>query len=117
MEVRVEADGSHGGDPRADLEDARRRDDPNDISDALLVLALNDADWRWVQGQCLELFDHADEATRGLAVTCLGHIARIHGHLDHDIVIPRLKLAARDSRIAGRVDDALDDIAMYAPDR
>jgi hypothetical protein len=57
---------------------------------------------------------HEDADIRGLAVTCLGHLARIHGYIDREKVIPVLKLLLNDSEIVGRVEDALSDIKMYA---
>jgi hypothetical protein len=50
-----------------------------------------------------------------LAVTCLGHVARIHRTLDLDRVLPVLETLRKDPEIAASMGDALDDIEMYLP--
>jgi hypothetical protein len=87
--------------------DARR------IADALVAVTFSDPDWRWVQGECLVLLDHPSDEVRGLAATCLGHLARIHGQLDRRPVLAALCEHRDDPVIGGRVEDALDDIATY----
>lgn len=99
---------------REDAEDAFASDDVPRICEALVGVALHEPDWRWAQDRALELLEHDDAWVRGLAATCLGHVARIHGMLDEDTVIPALHAASdRDSGIAGRVDDALGDITQF----
>ena len=80
---------------------------------ALLSIALHDPDWRWAQEQCLRSLQHSPEQVRALAVTCLGHVARIHGHLDMERVLPMLAELRTNPALAGRVEDALDDIEMF----
>jgi hypothetical protein len=86
---------------------------PDKICDALIRITYHDPDWRWVQDMCLELASHSDPQVSGLAVTCLGHLARIHGFLDVEKVLPTLRRLRDDPKISGRVADALDDIKMY----
>jgi hypothetical protein len=83
------------------------------ITDALIGLTYHDPDGRWVQDQCLALLDNPDNDVRGLAATCLGHLARIHRDLDRDRVLSALEQLQADAAIGGRVQDALDDIAIY----
>ena len=85
--------------------------DPERIAHALVNVAFHEADWRWVQERCLG-FARADvAAVRQIAVTCLGHMARIHGRLDLDRVLPVFDELSRDPEV--QVDDALDDIRMF----
>ena len=49
------------------------------ICQALVSIAFYEQDWPWVQEQCLVLLSNKASAIRGLAATCLGHIARMHG--------------------------------------
>ena len=49
----------------------------------------------------------------GLAIICLGHLARIHRRLDLDRVSPLLKELRRDKEIGDRVGCALDDIQIF----
>lgn len=91
--------------------------DVEQINDALISLTYHDDDRRWVEGQCLALLDHPDSDVRGLAATCLGHIARIHRELDRNRVLPALDALRNDPLVGGRAQDALDDIAVYLGDR
>ena len=52
-------------------------------------------------------------AIRGLAATCLGHVARRFGTIQPESVA-LLRLLSADADIGGRADDALDDVAMFA---
>ncbi|HEU4508395.1 MAG TPA: hypothetical protein VFR78_09180 [Pyrinomonadaceae bacterium] len=80
---------------------------------ALLRLVYHDDDWQWIQDKCIELSKSPDVDVAGLAITCLGHLARIHRTLALDKVLPVLNERRANSDLAGRVDDALDDMEMY----
>jgi len=84
-----------------------------DVTKALLYICFNFEDSVWVQNICLKLLDCENENICGLAITCIGHIARIHSTIDQAKVLPALKEKINDSRFAGRVADALDDINMF----
>ena len=81
---------------------------------ALLSVTLNGEDRRWVEQRCLDFLDGEDPSVRRIAVICLGHLARIHGELDLQTVLPRLERLSDDPAVAGEVEDALDDISMFA---
>jgi hypothetical protein len=98
---------------RVDAERALSSSSPEEVCDALLASALHDPDWRWVQEQCLRSLQHPSEDVRGLALTCLGHVARLHGRLDVERVLPALAALRAHPALAGRVEDALDDIEMF----
>jgi hypothetical protein len=85
----------------------------NEICGALVSMAFYDDDWKWSQDQCLHFLYHVDPGIRGVAATCLGHIARIHRHLDKELVENILKKHWNDKMISGRVQDALDDIQIF----
>lgn len=85
--------------------------DPERIAHALVNVAFHDADWRWVQEKCLGFAQADVAAVRQIAVTCLGHVARVHRCLDLDRVLPTLDELSRDSEV--QVGDALDDIQMF----
>lgn len=81
--------------------------------DGLLSLALYDPDWRLVQGICLTLLDDPDQDVRATAVLGLAHLARLHGDLDLDRVMPELRRLQSTPALSGRVEDALDDIETF----
>jgi|SRR6516165_1303574 hypothetical protein len=83
------------------------------ICETLIRLAYHDPDWRWVQDLCLRFLQYPDRSVRGCAVTCLGHLARIHGTIDAAKVLPALRTLQTDIALAGRVDDAISDIEMF----
>jgi hypothetical protein len=61
------------------------------IREALSSAAYYDADWRWVQTQCLRFLTHADVSVRRNAATCLGLIAVFHKKLDTLVAVPALE--------------------------
>lgn len=54
----------------------------NAITDTLLYATFNFDDWEWVQNWCLFLLNHTSSDVKGLAATCIGHLARIHLTID-----------------------------------
>lgn len=83
------------------------------ICDALIRITYHDPDWHWVQEQCIRFTEFPDVEVRGLAVTCLGHLARIHRRLNLKEVLPVLESLLNDADVAPRVADTLDDIKMF----
>jgi len=102
---------------RGEAESAFATDDADRIIDALLSVTYYDPDWRWVQGWCLRLAKSPSVWVRRTAVTCLGHLARIHGILDMHIVQPVLDGLAKDPEVSGAVEDAWDDIEQFLKKR
>lgn len=87
-------------------------DDGNRVCDALVRVAFHDSDWRWVQDQCICLSLDQRASVRAISATCLGHLARIHGALDNEKVLPVLRKLLEDPETRGYAEDALDDIRM-----
>ncbi|MFF4312763.1 hypothetical protein [Streptomyces sp. NPDC001507] len=89
---------------------------------ALLRLTYDDPDRIRVEAVLLGcLSPEADAQIRALAVTCMGHLARIHRAVSANIV-RRLQELLDDPELGGRAEDALDDIAAFSgedlnPDR
>ncbi len=98
---------------RTEAEAALKSGDADTICDTLVRLAYHDPDWQWVQNRCLNFIKHPNADVRGLAATCLGHLARIHGELDLAIVKPTLLALKNDPEVSGYAESALDDIQMY----
>jgi hypothetical protein len=83
--------------------------------EAIIRLALNDPDGPWVEGVALGLIENDDSNVRAVAATALGHVARIHGQISSDRVIPALRRLMDNPQTLGRAEDALSDIAIFAP--
>ena len=97
--------------------EAIRRYEENNIKNlgrTMVRVAFYEPDYKWAQEYCLRLCEHTDPETRAVAVTCLGHIARIHGVIDTDAVRPVLKKLSLDPVAAGRVKEAAADIRIFA---
>jgi hypothetical protein len=99
--------------PRAEAQEILKGDDEVALCRTLVGVAFHDPDWRWVQGECLRLLAHPASGVRGLAAVCLGHVARIHGQLDRDIVEPALRRLTKDPEAGGSAEDALGDIRHF----
>ena len=62
------------------------------ITDKLLDITFNNDNWEFVQNECLKYIENENFDIVRLAITCLGHIARIHNHIDKEKVIKILSV-------------------------
>ncbi len=85
----------------------------------LLALAHQADDWEFAQDCMVRYSEHPDEHIRGIAILCFGHIARIHGMLNEELVMPILHKALDDERsfVRGHAESALDDIITFLHSR
>jgi hypothetical protein len=92
-----------------------KSNDERRIVNALLGLALNEQDWKWVQDICIKFSSHSSHSVRGIAILCFGHLARIHRELEIEKVLPIVKKALYDSNdfVKGHANNALDDIQFF----
>ena len=97
------------------VEQALRDDDPNFLLQAVVAIAMHDADWRYAQDLCVRLSSHPHFNVRGNAVLGFGHIARVHGRLDRAIVQPIIVAALHDANdyVRGHGVDAADDTTHF----
>ncbi|WP_258904466.1 hypothetical protein [Actinokineospora sp. UTMC 2448] len=103
-----------GDKSRAELLGIVRRGEVVSATDALLCIVLNEPDNRWVEQVVLECLEAGKtEAVRQLAVTCVGHIVRLHGELVDSRLRRKLDEYAKDPIYAGLVEAARDDIEVY----
>ncbi|RRV05651.1 hypothetical protein EGJ27_17720 [Pseudomonas sp. v388] len=84
------------------------------VSGALLYMTFNAQDAGWIQEMLLEFISsNKNDSMRCLAITCLGHTARIHGAINEELTIPALKRYLENESLAGRARSALDDIEVF----
>ncbi|MEL6150147.1 MAG: hypothetical protein AAFU54_24010 [Chloroflexota bacterium] len=95
-----------------------RSEDEVDVQEALVRLTFHSVDREWIESECIRLLDDPaiSVGTKQLAITCIGHLARIHRTLNIETVIPVLMKVATNSALAGYVDNALDDIELFVTD-
>lgn len=96
----------------AEIEAVFATDNESAVCDALVAAALNDDDRLWIEAWCATLAENPSVNVRGVAVTCLGHVARRFGTLQTESVQLLRQLRA-DPDVTGRVEDALDDVAQF----
>ena len=101
---------------RAEAEVALASNDKETICYALVDIAMDGThDQAWVESTCIRFTQHDDAWIRGLAATCLGHSARVHG-ASSARAIEVLKALRTDPEVAGQAKDALDDVEIFAPE-
>jgi hypothetical protein len=96
---------------RAEAEHIFASGDADAIASALVDITFHDRDWRWVQNKCIGFARVDNSVVRQAAVTCLGHVARIHRKLDLETVLPVVDELSGGPALT--TQDALDDIRMF----
>ena len=81
---------------------------------ALLYLTYEEPDRKWLEDLLIsQLRKDNDPQLRSLAVTCMGHVGRIHGIIGSRI-IDCLEILLGDPVLGGIAEDALGDIRAFA---
>ncbi|WP_034945506.1 hypothetical protein [Erwinia oleae] len=103
------------GENKLQLEKLLNSGESSKITDTLLYIAYNINDVDWAEKQLMRMANNPDDDISGLALTCLGHIARINGKINKGTVIPFLmdKIKNSNEVVSSRAEDALDDIKMF----
>lgn len=85
------------------------------ICRTLVRVAMFEGDRHWAQSQCLRYASHEDSFVRGVAATCLGHVARIHKAIDEDEVMPLVRqlLLDKDPLTRAKAEDAISDFSIF----
>jgi hypothetical protein len=100
-----------------EIEKKLKSKDSTVVINTLLEITFHNQNWEWIQDLCIELLENKDSDVRGLAVTCIGHIARIHGVIDKEKVLKAFESRKDDDTINGRIEDAIDDINVFVTDK
>jgi hypothetical protein len=87
---------------------------PVQICAALVDGVHSIADYEWLEVQCLKLLSSDNTDVQGVAITCIGHLARLHGKLNlHAVSTVLAKTFEEKPELRGRIDDAIDDIRVF----
>jgi hypothetical protein len=91
--------------------------DSGAICNTLVAVAFHEEDLNFCIKVIVECLNHPDDNVKGLAVLCIGHLARIHGELPEDIVIPIMlkALKSKVKAVKDRVVHAMSDIHVFMP--
>lgn len=89
------------------------------VVDGLLGLVFHCEDLEFAQCQCFSLVKHKDYNVRGIAILCFGHLARIHGSITTEWVLPYIMSALKDDSkfVRDHAVSALEDIEMFLDNR
>jgi hypothetical protein len=100
---------------RRRVEAALERDDPRELADLVLEIALDADEREWAQACCAELARHRNANVRGNALVGLGHLARRFGQLDpHRIKrIVSIALWDRSDYVRRQAKSAAEDLATF----
>nr|WP_319527520.1 hypothetical protein [Pseudomonas laurentiana] len=97
-----------------ELEVMLRSEDSNVVIDALMYICFNVDEPEWVEQKCIDAIEFgADDNVRGLAITCIGHVARIYSRISLAATVPVLRKYLDHKVLGGRARDALDDIEIF----
>ncbi|GAA2222361.1 hypothetical protein GCM10010413_13800 [Promicromonospora sukumoe] len=88
--------------------------DPIVATRSLLTLTHAETDVSWLEEFLVRLaVEHRCRNVRELAVTCIGHSARINGRVSNDAVYRSLRRFLVDDRLTARALNALSDIDAF----
>ncbi|MCH2169605.1 hypothetical protein MK489_02385 [Myxococcota bacterium] len=106
---------SHGPEFRAAVEDALLRDEPDELMNLVMDVALEASDPEWAQACCVQLSKHRNAQVRGNAVLGLGHLARRFGQLDLQRVgrVMNRALFDRSPFVREQAESAADDLETF----
>ncbi len=98
----------------AEVRAALARGDLPGALDAMVGSALHGhGDREELQEHYLTLLEHQDSQVRVLAVTCLGHVARVHRRLDERRVVAALRRYPSAAQGGAGIANALEDIEIF----
>lgn len=89
--------------------------DKDTVINGIMAMVFKGADVPWVSAQLLRLAAHENLEVAALALTCFGHLARLHrnvGDVERVAALLRAR-AAENSPLAGAAADALDDMEIF----
>ncbi len=87
---------------------------PESKCDAIVRAVHSIPDYDWLVSEFSELLNDPDYQIRGVTVTCIGHIARLHENADKQQLLKIVEPLLSDSEIRGRVKDAIEDINIFS---
>jgi hypothetical protein len=97
------------------FENAVQRDDPFELQDLILEIALDSDERLFAECCCAQLTKHRNAEVRGNALRGLGHLARRFGILDPNRVRPLIQtgLYARHEGVRREAESAADDVETF----
>jgi len=98
---------------REEMEEALISTRASTVADALIRMALWEKDPHWAEQKSLSALTDPRKEVRKAALLSIGHLARLHGSLNLDVVLPAVKALLADPEYRGAAEDVLEDIAIF----
>ena len=97
------------------VEAALERDDPVELMDLILEIAIDGADREFAESCCVQLARHRNPNVRGNAVLGFGHLARRFGRLDGHRVkrLVEIALHERSEYVRAQAHSAVEDLETF----
>ncbi len=97
------------------VEAALERDDPVELMDLILEVAIDGTDRDFAENCCVRLARHRNPNVRGNAVLGFGHLARRFGRLDGRRVkrVVEIALHERSDYVRAQASSAAEDLATF----
>ncbi|HML74038.1 MAG TPA: hypothetical protein PKB02_06040 [Anaerohalosphaeraceae bacterium] len=86
---------------------------PEEISGALIALSFYEKNVSHIERWSLYWCNSNNIEISSAAIMSFGHIARIHGRITKEVVIPVLNILKDRQGLQGVVSDAIDDIDLF----
>jgi hypothetical protein len=100
---------------RRDVDAAIAQDDPTVLRSEVIWVAMYHPDPVYAEALCSQLSSHVNNEVRGNAVLGFGHVARVHGVLNRDLVQPIIlaALSETDRHVRGHAICAVQDTSHF----
>lgn len=94
-----------------------KRDKYGEITHTIVRVSFYEEDFEVASNVVFNCAKSADEAVRGIAILCVGHLGRIHRFLPAEPTLKLISDALIDESlyIQGQAENAADDIEIFGP--
>ncbi len=97
-----------------EIEKALSSNNKDIVINGIMAMVFNLDDVNWISNHLIELSKHNNLEISSLALTCFGHLARLHGNVGNlKRVSKLLKNMSKNVLLSGAAEDAMDDIETF----
>ena len=97
-----------------EIEKALSSNNKDIVINGIMAMVFNLDDVNWISNHLIELSKHNNLEISSLALTCFGHLARLHGNVGNlECVSNLLKNMSKNVSLGGAAEDAMDDIETF----
>lgn len=101
-----------------EIEKALSSNNKDIVINGIMAMVFNLDDVNWISNRLIELSKHNNVEISSLALTCFGHLARLHGNVGNLECVSNLlknmsKNVSKNVSLGGVAEDAMDDIETF----